>query len=534
MAKQTTTQQKHHAKPDSCLASLSDSKLPKTAKARTRKLELRTPKQGPSLEEQWEAAAKATDIAIKALPKRDEVSALSREMSELLSRTTLPKIAAALQTEWELLQDLLAARPRDISRIRRKEHLELCKSNAAEVSMDLWHQRPGSRTEVADPSDILKQYMARCLTAPLLTRDGERLLGELMDARRAELTKRMLAMPQVRAWALVEVEAMLAPEPTDPSRTLRIRNAPETTVLMQELVTARDDTCPIEQRDRLAALPWKVPLIREWFQTLERQAETGGLSLHETLQLRGARSAMAEFDEVRNTLVEANLRLAVWFAKRYQGRGLALVDLIQEANTGLLVAADGFDTTTGFKFATYATWWLRQWIQRGICDDSRTVRLPVHAHETAAELQRISCKFMHEQEREPSIEELAEISGVKPNVVKKIAATVGTTSIDVDVPRTESPYSEMLVDPGTVHASDSVNHVARKAQVEKLLEKLKPKERKVLRLRFGFDGGQPMTLEEIASVIGVTRERVRQIQARALGDLKRVLDGSNVTMEDFG
>jgi RNA polymerase sigma factor (sigma-70 family) len=274
--------------------------------------------------------------------------------------------------------------------------------------------------------------------------------------------------------------------------------------------------------------------MREWIKTLKSKSGSGELALNQAHGLQIACSDLDKFDEARNMMVEANLRLAVWFAKRYQGRGLDMLDLIQEANSGLMVAADGFDTNSGFKFATYGIWWMRQSIQRAICDTSRTVRLPIHANDTATELQRASSKFMHEYQREPTPEELAEISGETPDVVQKILATEEMRSINAALPwDSEKTFAEYIADPGTIEL-DSLDRDGRRAQIEKYLKMLRPKHAEVLRLRFGFHGGPDMTWDEVANEIGLTRERVLQIKNRAFADLTYVMKGANRTMEDFG
>lgn len=305
-----------------------------------------------------------------------------------------------------------------------------------------------------------------------------------------------------------------------------LTDEPDGTVLVDEWVEEDGDEEIIEESHKYLEDDISDDSVRLYLREI---GKIPLLNSEEELEL--AHRVIKGEQEAKDKMAEANMRLVVSIAKRYVGRGLDLLDLIQEGNTGLLRAVEKFDPDKGFKFSTYATWWIRQAITRAIADQARTIRIPVHMVETINKLLRTQRRLTQELNREPTNEEIAkamELEVSKVEHIMKIKQDISSLDASIRDDEEDSVLSDFIEDEDTISPEESATGQLLKEQVKDMLRSLTEREQKIIKMRFGLEDGKSHTLEEVGQEFSVTRERIRQIEAKALTKLRKHRDAKKL------
>ena len=352
--------------------------------------------------------------------------------------------------------------------------------------------------------------------------------GEVVEVALGEVAKLEEELEKELADDLAEIDGKGAKKLADAkTEEMVLSDVDDTDEPVQQVTQAGATADPV--KDYLKQIG-KVPLLNAEQEVELAKRIEAGLFAEEKLaagvkdsRLRGDLEWIAEDGRrAKNHLLEANLRLVVSLAKRYTGRGMLFLDLIQEGNLGLIRAVEKFDYTKGYKFSTYATWWIRQAITRAMADQARTIRIPVHMVEVINKLARVQRQMLQDLGREPTPEELAKELDMTPEKVVEVQK-YGREPISLHTPLGEdgdSEFGDLIEDSEAIVPSDAVSFTLLQEQLESVLDTLSEREAGVVRMRFGLTDGQPKTLDEIGKVYGVTRERIRQIESKTMSKLR--------------
>ena len=386
------------------------------------------------------------------------------------------------------------------------------------TSGEIFASLPDLEPDTSQLADIYETIRARGVT--VVDEITEELQRE--DARRAG---------RVEPIETPVPEARRAPETNGSVAPVRPGAAPESAVRHPRPRPERSEGASFDPVRMYLKEIGKVPLLTGAQEVTLAQRIEAGVHAAERLesqpnlsddQRTSLEAVATDGDMAKRQLTEANLRLVVSIAKRYVGRGMALLDLVQEGNLGLIRAVEKFDYTKGFKFSTYATWWIRQAITRAIADQARTIRIPVHMVETMNKVLRVQRSMLQELGREPTVEEVAAKVELTPDRVRDIQR-ISLEPVSLETPvgeEDDSSLGDFVEDPSAIAPATAAARALLTEAIEEALEELNDRERAVVRLRFGLDDGQVRTLEEVGREFGVTRERIRQIESKTLSKLR--------------
>lgn len=404
--------------------------------------------------------------------------------------------------------------------------------------------------------DPVKMYLKQMGSIPLLSRDEEVTLAKRIEETEQRLAEALYATSLARMRAIAKIKQVLNNEVNvedvikdelerrpklirdlkkilEKVRHTRVGTLKSARVLAEFKLTAsfneeviRDIVCIVENIEKIDKTmagkrkPGNALELRKIRRKLIRELGDPLAQVKENLRIIKLRQA--KFNKAKKLLVEANLRLVVSIAKKYINRGLSFLDLIQEGNMGLIRAVEKFEYKRGYKFSTYATWWIRQAITRSIADQARTIRIPVHMTETINKIIRVSRMFVQEYGREPSAQEIAKQMRIPVNKVKEILK-ISQVPISLQTPigdEGDTNFGDFIEDKKAISPANATLHSMLKEEISSVLQTLDERERKILELRFGIHDGTSRTLEEVGSEFSVTRERVRQIESKALRKLR--------------